>query len=162
MIFCISILHAQPLFHFKVFASDQDTVALHKLINYRNSLNDSVTAKKELASVFNQLYEKGFLLSELDSMQIDSTQLIAFIKLNKQVEWAFLSKGNVSEDLLNRINLKTNSFTEKNFYYKEIKSIEEKLLTYCENNGFPFASIGFVCNSFSSNVKRKSVASFPA
>ncbi|MEI7802307.1 MAG: hypothetical protein WCI97_06675, partial [Bacteroidota bacterium] len=39
------------------------------------------------------------------------------------------------------INLKTNSFTEKNFYYKEIKSIEEKLLTYCENNGFPFAKV---------------------
>ena len=140
-IFCFSILHAQPLFHFKVIASDKDTAALHKLINNRNSLSDSVTAKKELASVFNQLYEKGFLLSALDSMQIDSTHLIAFIKLNKQVEWAFLSKGNVSEDLLNRINLKTNSFTEKNFYYKEIKSIEEKLLTYCENNGFPFAKV---------------------
>ena len=140
-IFCFSILHAQPLFHFKVIASDKDTAALHKLINYRNSLSDSVTSKKELASVFYQLYEKGFLLSVLDSMQIDSTHLTAFIKLNKQVAWAFLSKGNVSEDLLNRINLKTNSFTEKNFYYKEIKSIEEKLLTYCENNGFPFAKV---------------------
>lgn len=140
-IFCFSILHAQPLFHFKVIASDKDTAALHKLINYRNILNDSVSSKKELASVFNQLYEKGFLLTSLDSMQIDSVHLTAFIKLNIQVEWAFLSKGNVSEDLLSRINLKTNSFTEKNFYYKEIKSIEEKLLTYCENNGFPFAKV---------------------
>ena len=140
-IFCFSILHAQPLFHFKVIASDKDTAALHKLINYRNSLSDSVSSKKELASVFNQLYEKGFLLTSIDSMQIDSVHFTAFIKLNKQVEWAFLSKGNVSEDLLNRINLKTNSFTEKNFYYKEIKSIEEKLLTYCENNGFPFAKV---------------------
>ena len=140
-IFCFSILHAQPLFHLKVIASDKDTSALHKLINYRNNLSDSVSSKKELASVFNQLYEKGFLLTSIDSMQIDSVHFTAFIKLNKQVEWAFLSKGNVSEDLLNRINLKTNSFTEKNFYYKEIKSIEEKLLTYCENNGFPFAKV---------------------
>ena len=140
-IFCFSILHAQPLFHFKVIASDKDTAALHKLINYRNSLSDSVSSKKELASVFNQLYEKGFLVTSLDSMQIDSVHFTAFIKLNKQVEWAFLSKGNVSEDLLNRINLKINSFTEKNFYYKEIISIEEKLLTYCENNGFPFAKV---------------------
>ena len=140
-IFCFSILHAQPLFHLKVIASDKDTSALHKLINYRNSLSDSVSSKKELASVFNQLYEKGFLVTSLDSMQIDSVHFTAFIKLNKQVEWAFLSKGNVSEDLLNRINLKINSFTEKNFYYKEIISIEEKLLTYCENNGFPFAKV---------------------
>ena len=140
-IFCFSILHAQPLFHLKVIASDKDTSALHKLINYRNNLSDSVSSKKELASVFNQLYEKGFLVTSLDSMQIDSVHFTAFIKLNKQVEWAFLSKGNVSEDLLNRINLKINSFTEKNFYYKEIISIEEKLLTYCENNGFPFAKV---------------------
>ena len=91
-IFCFSILHAQPLFHFKVIASDKDTAALHKLINYRNSLSDSVSSKKELASVFNQLYEKGFLVTSLDSMQIDSVHFTAFIKLNKQVEWAFLSK----------------------------------------------------------------------
>ena len=140
-IFFFSLVHAQQIYHLNIVPADKDTVTLHKLVKYRSAVSDSITATRELASVFNQLYNQGFLLSSVDSFKTDSNQLTAFIHLKKQVEWAFLSKGNVNEDLLSRINLKTNSFTQKKFYYKEVKSIEEKLVTYCENNGYPFAKV---------------------
>ncbi len=151
-IFCFTLGHAQQIYHLRVVPSDKDTVTLHKLVKYRSTVSDSITATKELVSVFNQLYGEGFLLSAADSFQSDSNQLTAFIHLNKQVEWAFLSKGNVNEDLLSRINLKTNSFTQKKFYYKEVKSIEEKLVTYCENNGYPFAKVWLDCIAWKENL----------
>ena len=140
-IFFFPFVHAQQIYHLTIVPADKDTVTLHKLVKYRSIVSDSITATRELASVFNQLYNQGFLLSSVDSFKTDSNQLTVFIHIKKQVEWAFLSKGNVNEDLLSRINLKTNSFAQKKFYYKEVKSIEEKLVTYCENNGYPFAKV---------------------
>ena len=140
-IFFFSLLHAQQDFQLKIRCNDKDTSAFHKLIDYKTSFRDSATAKNQLNTIFAQLYQKGFLLAQLNSLQKDSASFTATITLNKQVEWAQLSKGNISDDLLSRLNIKPKSFSGEKVYYTEILSLEEKTLSYFENNGFPFAKM---------------------
>ena len=55
--------------------------------------------------------------------------------------WANLSSGNVDESVLNEIGFREKLYHHKAIYYKEIRLIQEKIITYYENNGYPFANI---------------------
>ena len=59
-IFFFSLVHAQQIYHLKVVPADKDTVTLHNLAKYRSTVSDSITATKELNSVFNQLLSLFF------------------------------------------------------------------------------------------------------
>ncbi|HEY4800578.1 MAG TPA: hypothetical protein VII99_15980, partial [Bacteroidia bacterium] len=75
----------------------------------------------------------------------DSLKEIVTIRTGEQFKLAYLRKGNVDDAILREINsplLRRGSRGEgKPFRYKEIRKIQEKILTYCENNGHPFASV---------------------
>ena len=139
-VFCFSLAHAQH-FQLKISCSDIDTSALHKLIDYKTSFSDSSAAKQQVSIIFSQLWQRGYLLAKVNSIQKDSTHLGVNLSIGKQVEWAKLSKGNVPDDLLNRLNIKPQQFSGERVSYPEVFSIEEKMLDYLENNGFPFASL---------------------
>jgi outer membrane protein assembly factor BamA len=80
-----------------------------------------------------------------DSLQKKSTkgekEAIAYIHPGPAFKWARLKKGNVHEGILSEVGYREKLFAEKPLYFKEVRKIQEKILTYCDNNGYPFASI---------------------
>jgi outer membrane protein assembly factor BamA len=108
---------------------------------YKDKFRSPAEVKAELRKFLNNLYDQAYLTACYDSTRTDSLHTTAWVKTGKKYTWARLSKGNVEDDLLSEMGFREKYFSGKPVYYTELRRMEEKLIRYCENNGYPFAEI---------------------
>ena len=127
--------------------SPQPSEIISKL-NYKKSFSSKTEREKEIQNVLFRLYDNAYLTAEVEAKvkdEKDSLKEIAIIKTGKPYKWATLKKGNVDEALLREINsplLRRGAGGDaKPFYYKDVRKLQEKIISYCENHGYPFASV---------------------
>ncbi|MBI4929464.1 MAG: hypothetical protein HY841_01790 [Bacteroidetes bacterium] len=96
---------------------------------------------KEIQNMLFSLYDNAYLTASIDSAITDSLKEIVFIKAGKEYKWANLRKGNAEEGILSEVGYREKLYKDKPFSYKETRKVQEIILSYCENNGYPFASI---------------------
>lgn len=85
---------------------------------------------------------KGYLEASLDSLIEEDSTKVAKLHIGPKYEWAKLHTGNVKEEVLDELGFRATAFEKDVFSLLQIQQLEEKLLTYSENNGYPFASVG--------------------
>lgn len=111
-------------------------------IKYEYELEDSTQVQEQLYNILKQLHGKAYLTASVDTFfRDDSTQFSAYLFVGERYEWANLENGNVEPAFLSAINFKERLYQNQPFYYKEVVQIQEKLLTYLENHGYPFAQV---------------------
>ncbi|MEK6616748.1 MAG: hypothetical protein AABZ32_11685, partial [Bacteroidota bacterium] len=110
-------------------------------LSYKKSFTSKIECDKEIQNVLFHLYDNAYLTAFIDSSITDSLKEIVFVRVGEQYKWATLKKGNVDEGILSEVGYREKNFNSAPFYYKEAGKIQEKILTYCENNGYPFASV---------------------
>ncbi|MEO6882579.1 MAG: POTRA domain-containing protein [Bacteroidia bacterium] len=110
-------------------------------IKFQKAFLNTDDRKKEIGTILFRLYDEAYLAASLDSMVQDSNRLTAYITTGELYKWAKLGKGNVSEAILSQIGFREKIYSNKALYFKDIVKIQEKILAYAENNGFPFASV---------------------
>lgn len=115
---------------------------IRKHLKFNSSVNDSVLLRPELRKILNQLFALGFAGASIDSLKILENAATAFIESGKKYTWRYLSSGNVPEEMLRRIAFKPEYFKEADFHFKRLEKIQNDLLKYAENHGFPFAKVG--------------------
>ncbi len=115
--------------------------ALLKKISYNKTFSSETEREKELQKVLFTLYDNAYLTASYDSIIGDSVIQKAFLNIGAQYKWAYLKKGNVDEGVLSEIGFREKLYSKKPVYFKDVKRVQEKLITYFENNGFPFASV---------------------
>lgn len=118
-----------------------NNAALLKKIPYKKTFFSKTELEKELQKVLFTCYDNAYLTASYDSIIADSTKQKAFLNVGAEYKWAYLKKGNVDEGVLSEIGFREKIYTNKPFHFKDVKRIQEKLITYFENNGFPFASV---------------------
>lgn len=111
-----------------------------KLINYNSELELS-SLKSELKNSLNQLHQKGYLMSSIDSIITDSLHYTAYYKLGQTFKWSTLSNQNIDEEILSKIGFRDKLYNNKPFNQKQLSNLYKKVITHYENNGYPFASI---------------------
>lgn len=136
---CIGKLFAQNS-AFKISFNDT-VIKPHKLINYSKT-TDIYTLKSELSNVLNQLHSQAFLTASTDSIIIDSLSFHAYLHLGNQYRWISLKNKNIDEELLSKIGFRDKIYENKPFNQKQLTSFYNKVISFYENNGYPFASIG--------------------
>ena len=114
---------------------------LLKRMEYKKVFKLKSEREKELQNVLFACYDNAYLLASFDSLINDSSVLKAYLNFNLQYKWAHLKKGNLDEGVLSEIGFREKLYSNKPIYYKNVKKVEEKLINYYENNGYPFASI---------------------
>ncbi|MEP7127548.1 MAG: BamA/TamA family outer membrane protein [Chitinophagales bacterium] len=140
-LFAGTILYAQGNFLLKIIPADKDTGFLTKDFSYKRSLNDSVAGNQEMKNLLNRFYQEGYLEATYTDVKKDSNQFIATIYTGKQWKWAKLSNGNADDVILDRIGFREKLYNGQPFSSPEVATLLNKLLTYCENNGYPFAAV---------------------
>lgn len=86
-------------------------------------------------------YAQGYLTANIDSVISDSLNSKVYISLGKPYRFAKIKPGNVDEELLSEIGFRDKLFFDKELRFERIVSLEESILSVCENNGYPFAWI---------------------
>jgi len=110
-------------------------------LNYRKKLNSKAEALRELDNVILTLQNKGYLLATSDSTFVDSNRVTAYVSENQIYKVAYLKLGNLNPGLASRLGISEKLYFNKPFKYKEVARAFEKIISFYENNGYPFASV---------------------
>ncbi len=110
-------------------------------LNYRKKLNSKAEALKELDNIILTLQNKGYLLATNDSTFVDSTSVTAYVSENQIYKVAYLKLGNLNPSLASRLGISEKLYFNKPFKYKEVAKSFEKIISFYENNGYPFVSV---------------------
>jgi outer membrane protein assembly factor BamA len=102
------------------------------------SRNDCIEYVNKLPSL---LQAKGFVTSSLDSVFFDSTSANVLIYLGQQYKWAHISTTAADLQLLAISGWNEKVFTDKPINFDHVKNVQDRMLVYLENNGYPFAKI---------------------
>ncbi len=137
------------LVHFNIFAQNfqlkiqpQDSSAREFLKNKSQKIifNDSSQTFKHLSNIIFELQKNGFASANFDSVKIDTAgNTTAYLFSGEIFYWDSLIIKGLDSTLLKNINLK--DFRKQRFDYAKFREIQEKIIQFYENNGFPFASL---------------------
>lgn len=115
--------------------------SLLRKYDYKKNHHDSLSAAKELQKLMFTLQRHSYIASTADSVWYSFDTLKVMLNIGEPYQWAYLKKGNVSENLLNRVGYKEKFYSDQPFHYNDVVKLEKKLLEHSENHGYPFASI---------------------
>jgi outer membrane protein assembly factor BamA len=110
-------------------------------INYKTRFPSKAEALKELSSVITSLHADGYLLAGSDSIVQDSLVVTAYVRQNGRYKFARLSRGNLDPGLASKFGASERLYTGKPFRYHQVASLFSRIITYYENNGYPFCSV---------------------
>ncbi len=108
-------------------------------INY--TFTDSLSRKRELNNLLIAFYGNGYLAASFDSISVDTTMLTTFLSTGEMYKWVRLSKGNMDEGLLSEIGFREKIYRNKPVNLNSLRKIQDHILTWYENNGYPFSEI---------------------
>lgn len=111
-----------------------------KNIATEQQFNSMPEAFEYLRKLIPEMQEEGFLAASIDSLVQGDTLVKAWIFRGASYKWARLSLQQLPKALLNDIGLHQRDWENKVISPARFAALSEKLLTYCENNGYPFAA----------------------
>ena len=125
-----------------VFENEKDSLFFIKNQgDFQTKPLDSAAIASQLRGVIGGFHKQAYLESSFDFISKKDSILTLKFHLGNRYEWAQLRNGNVSEAFLSQVGYRDKVFENKAFIYSEIVDIKEKLLSYAEDNGYPFAQV---------------------
>jgi outer membrane protein assembly factor BamA len=139
---CVSFSYAQYKLSVRFCADEKNISAeIAKMLSYKKEFRDSLSRSKELQKIIDNFRSEGFLTAGIDSLQSDSMMLNTCIHPGQKYRWVKLSTGNVDGGILRSAGYNEKLFSEKIVDYTRASKLMEKILRWCENNGYPFAAV---------------------
>ena len=112
-----------------------------KKFNYSQVFKDSLSVIHEIHRYTIQLHENSYLEAATDSVLYSKDSIKAYIHVGPKHNWSRLHSGNVPDEYLYKSGYKQKFFSNTRFSYRELSSLENRVIKYSENSGYPFASI---------------------
>lgn len=134
-------LPAQPTVTLHLLPLDTSADFLSRQVKYQESLPDTGAVTAELRQVIGQLHRQSFLEASVDTLDCRDSSCLALIHVGPQYQWASLRNGNVEEGYLDQIGFRERLFRDKPFSAEELTALQEELLVFAENHGYPFARV---------------------
>lgn len=130
---------AQRKIALKVNVSDNHSFT--KKLKIKPFYESKKAIEDELNNIVSSFRSQGYLLADVDSVIYDSLFCQASLHSGAKYKWAHLSKGNLDDDIMAATGFHERMYANAVFTPKEVSSLMEKILNYCENNGRPFARV---------------------
>ena len=118
-----------------------DNESYIKKYNYQKKFSDSLSIKKELTNLIFSFNQNGYLSASIDSIKYDSTLVSAYVFLGNKYNWGNISFNNIDESTLRKLNIKTKNLNLKSINLSKLNNLQKNIISYYENNGYPFASL---------------------
>ncbi len=133
----------------RVYAQKTYTLSLHghdspgflKKLNYKKTHASREYVTKEVNAVYQVLIGEGYLSAVVDSIRFDSLAADAYLTAGQRYKWVKLDYDKQDENLLARLGYGERLFVSRTFKYHELSRMFEKVVSYYETNGYPFAAV---------------------
>ena len=120
----------------------EDSSSQDILSNEERSYFSANEARKALSAIRTDLYSRGYLAFSIDSVLEDSNSLRAHIYIGEQLNWVRLKPGNLPQAWKEDLRLNLGLFEGQKVVAVELVKLMKRILTYGENNGYPFVEVG--------------------
>ncbi len=121
--------------------ADSAELKFMKRLNFKAKHHNSLSAHKELNHVLQYYYAKGYITASIDSLREDSSGVVAWLYTGEMYNMSVIRPGNIDPLILSQSAYKEKLYTGRPFNHKEITRLTTNIIRYCENNGYPFASV---------------------
>lgn len=111
-------------------------------LTHQNHFSSPEQRSKELNHLLIKLHDDGFLSASYSITEQDSLRLKVIFDPGKVYHWIALKKGNLDERVLSESGFRDKFYKDKPFRRHQLHRLEENILTWSENNGYPFAAVG--------------------
>ena len=102
---------------------------------------DSADVRDYLFNTINTLRKEGYLLSNVDSLYGKFPDLHAVLHIGGKYELTSLKFLNIPEEIQNKLRNKPKKYLKETFQNEEVEELLEEIISYSENNGYPFAKV---------------------
>jgi len=102
---------------------------------------DSLAAVQAIRQQLRKLHNSSFLEASVDRLQARDSTLFAFLRLGPAYEWIRLENGNVPPQMLDASGFRGRLYRRRPFRMDKLRQLQENLLEYTENHGYPFAEV---------------------
>lgn len=111
-----------------------------KKLIYSKSFSNKNELIKTTQNVLLEHQKQGYLLADYDSVSLDSNVYTYYFNKHFLFHWVHLKKGNLEKKLYYEY-FQPKKFEQKPVKHDAVIQLFEKIITYYENNGYPFASV---------------------
>jgi outer membrane protein assembly factor BamA len=136
--FAINDLVAQK--YFKASIDSAPNSIIRKLTT-ESQITGMEEGKRSVERILVTLYDYGYLAASADTFFISNDTLFAEIYSGVAYSWMHLKNGNLDEGLLTETGFREKFYDNKPVSVKGINDLNKRILEYCENHGYPFASL---------------------
>lgn len=144
-----AIVCGQKSYSLKIEETGNENAIKH--LNYETVFSSRQFRDKELNKVLVALWDNSYLAARYDSIRMDSLSMIAYLNPGLKHKWAQVKKGNVDEDILGEIGFREKLWRNRPLKFNEQAKLQESILIWCENHGYPFASVRLDSVSFTND-----------
>ncbi|MBP6302427.1 MAG: hypothetical protein KA501_03505, partial [Bacteroidia bacterium] len=102
---------------------------------------DSTEVIRTAEKLWREVIAKGHISANLQLKQHLADTLFFLLDKGDLYKWVKLHQGNTDEDILSNSGYREKFFTSTSFKPEELSRLFERILRYCENNGYPFAEV---------------------
>ncbi|OJJ17779.1 hypothetical protein BKI52_28370 [marine bacterium AO1-C] len=110
-------------------------------IGLKNKYKTKLIAQNAIQHLIEELHNQAYLNARLDSITFIKDTLKAYIFTGEVFKWKNLDKGNLPKRIVNHVGFKEKFYKNKYFLHKTISKLQNRILTYSENHGYPYAQI---------------------
>ena len=145
--FCVTHIYvfAQKVvsdkFAAKLIVLYKDSVITPAPVSLKTGFSDLPQLYNYINSIPKLFATKGYPVASVDSTWQVENNVHIILYVGKKYNWIQLRTNGIDKTLLNKIGYTSKNFTEKPLNIVEIDLMKERLLSYYENQGFPFASV---------------------
>ena len=140
--FCVAgKADAQDKYLLKYHFTGKDTLAEPQSLGLQSGFNNAEHCMAYVDDLRHFLQAKGYLTASVDSVVFDSTQASAWIFLGQTYQWAEISLSAADQKILSAAGWNFKPVKGSNADFSKLDKSRERLMTYLENNGYPFASV---------------------
>lgn len=105
------------------------------------SYKDSSTIHMKLRESLSDMRRRGFLAASYDSIRVREDTLTAWLHVGRQYRWGQFSLNAPDSSLFREPTIFREMKNNAVINLQELNALEEKIVTYLENRGYPFASV---------------------
>lgn len=133
----------QDTYQMDYFISGKDTATTKGKLSLKEQFSNRLAAMEYILKLPQQMMAQGYISASVDSFRIDSLQGKAWIFAGKKYAWENLDMDSIPQSAKSYLHWNEKNFSGENFSYPQWEQMQEALLNYYADRGYPFANVNF-------------------
>lgn len=131
----------QAQYRLQVWPVDKDTSFIKKELQLQTTFTSREACITYINTLLTQLQLKGFAAASIDSLYYDSAAAHIHLFAGPQYKLAAIYTHKQDEAVLQQAGWNTKALLNKPLQLQQLQQLQQNLLNYFEDNGYPFAAL---------------------